>query len=320
MDRKLSALLAAGTLVTALGIGAVMQYGPWSSSPQSAEAPLTFTELQEVSSSPRNVIPEDRPVTATLPNSVVKSAVTTVEEPAIDVPTAPEDTGFACAVEMTATPNAGAMMTVSLTAPCHSSERVTLHHSGLMFTELMQPDGTLELDVPALAEDALVIASFLDGAGAVAHATVTSVPFYERVVLQWRGDAGLQLHAREFDAEYFSDGHIWQGAASDPKQAATGEGGFLTKLGAADAPEALLAEVYTFPTGMTDTNGTVALTVEAEIIASNCERVVEAQTLELRSGRDLMSKELTIDVPGCDAVGDFLMLKNIVEDLTIAAK
>ena len=320
MDRKLSTLLAAGTLVTALGIGAVMQYGPWASQPRTAEAQVTLTDLQEVTSSPRSVIPEDRPVTASLPNSVVKSSVETVEEPEIALPTSPEDSGFACAVDMNAVPNAGAMMTVTLNAPCHGSERVTLHHNGLMFTDLMQPDGTLEVDVPALAEDALVIASFLDGAGAVAHATVTSVPFYERVVLQWRGDAGLQLHAREFDAQYFSDGHIWQGAASDPKQAATGEGGFLTRLGSADAPEALLAEVYTFPTGMTDTYGTVALTVEAEIIASNCEKVVEAQTLELRSGRELMSKELTIDVPGCDAVGDFLMLKNIVEDLTIAAK
>ena len=320
MDRKLSTLLAAGTLVTALGIGAVMQYGPWASQPRTAEAQVTLTDLQEVTSSPRSVIPEDRPVTASLPNSVVKSSVETVEEPDIALPTSPEDSGFACAVDMNAVPNAGAMMTVTLNAPCHGSERVTLHHNGLMFTDLMQPDGTLEVDVPALAEDALVIASFLDGAGAVAHATVTSVPFYERVVLQWRGDAGLQLHAREFDAQYFSDGHIWQGAASDPKQAATGEGGFLTRLGSADAPEALLAEVYTFPTGMTDTYGTVALTVEAEIIASNCEKVVEAQTLELRSGRELMSKELTIDVPGCDAVGDFLMLKNIVEDLTIAAK
>jgi len=32
-----------------------------------------------------------------------------------------------------------------------------------------------------------------------------------------------------------------------------------------------------------------------------------------------VSKELTVDIPGCNAVGDFLMLKNIVEDLTIAA-
>jgi hypothetical protein len=94
----------------------------------------------------------------------------------------------------------------------------------------------------------------------------------------------------------------------------------VTSLGTADAPDALFAEVYSFPSGMTQAAGTVALTIETEIIASNCNSSVEAQTLEVRNGGELTSKELTIDVPGCDAIGDFLLLKNLVEDLTIAAK
>ncbi|WP_299787491.1 translocase [uncultured Marivita sp.] len=320
MDRKASIRIATATVVSALAIGAAMQYWPTSSDTESAQAPLVVSDVQDVSSAPRNIVPSDMPITASLPSSVISAAVTSVEEPKITVPTAPKDSGFACEVDMTATPIAGAMMTVTLSAPCHGSDRVTFHHNGLMFTEVMQPDGSLTVDVPALTENALVIASFMDGAGAVATAEVTSVPFYDRVALQWRGNAGLQLHAREFDAEYFTDGHIWQGSIADPTRAATGEGGFLTKLGAADAPDALLAEVYTFPSGMTEASGTVALTVETEILASNCDTSVEAQTLELRNGSALMSKELTIDVPGCDAVGDFLLLKNIVEDLTIAAK
>lgn len=320
MDRKASFRIAAITLMSALAIGAGMQYWPDASDAERAQVPLVVSDLQDVSSSPRTAVPVDSATVATLPTSVVKATISQEAEPEITIPTAPADTGFACDIDMTATPIAGAMMTVALTAPCHGSDRVTFHHNGLMFTELVQPDGTLSVDVPALTENALVIASFMDGAGAVATAQVTSVPFYDRVALQWRGDAGLQLHAREFDAEYFTDGHIWQGSISDPARAATGNGGFLTKLGAADAPDALLAEVYTFPSGMTETSGTVALTVETEILAANCDTSVEAQTLELRGGSPLMSKELTIDVPGCDAIGDFLLLKNIVEDLTIAAK
>lgn len=320
MDRKFTIRIAAVTLCAALGIGAIMQGLPSSAPPVVAQEPLVVSNLQQVSSSPRDLMPVDMPVVAALPDHIVSAAVTNVVEPMdITIPEEPEDTGFACDVTMTATPIAGAMMSVDLTAPCHGSERVTLHHNGLMFTSLMQPDGSLSVDIPALTEHALVIASFLDGAGAVAMADVTSVPFYDRVVLQWRGDAGLQLHAREFDAEYFTDGHIWHGAVGDPTRAATGQGGFLTTLGTSDAPDALLAEVYTFPSGMTDTSGTVALTVETEIIASNCDSSVEAQTLEVRNGGTLTSKELTIDVPGCDAIGDFLLLKNLVEDLTIAA-
>ena len=49
MDRKQSALLAVGTLVAALGIGAAMQYGPWSSQPRSAESQMTFNRNFESS-------------------------------------------------------------------------------------------------------------------------------------------------------------------------------------------------------------------------------------------------------------------------------
>lgn len=322
MDRKFTVRIAAITLCVALGIGAFMQSWPASSPNHAAkQAPLVLSDVQEVSSSPRGVVPADMPVIASLPDHIVAASVSSTVEPLdIVIPETPTDTGFACDVAMTATPIAGAMMNIDVTAPCHGSERITLHHNGLMFTTLMQPDGTLSVDIPALTVQALVIASFLDGGGAVAMAEVSSVPFYDRVVLQWRGDAGLQLHAREFDAEYFADGHIWHGASGDPTRAATGHGGLLTALGTSDTPDALMAEVYTFPTRMTDVAGTVALTVEAEILASNCDSSVEAQTLEIRNGGTLTSKELTIDVPGCDTVGDFLLLKNIVEDLTIAAK
>ena len=320
MDRTFTIRIAAVTLCAALGIGAVMQSWP-SSQAATAQVPVVVSDVQEVSSTPRDLMPVDMPVVATLPDTIVSASVSsTVVTPDIVVPEPVVDSGFACDVKMSATPIAGAMMTVDITAPCHGSERVTLHHNGLMFTALTQPDGSLSVDVPALTEHALVVASFLDGAGAVALTDVSSVPFYDRVVLQWRGDAGLQLHAREFDAEYFTDGHVWQGASGNATRAATGQGGFLTKLGTADAPDALLAEVYTFPSGMTEAAGTVALTVEAEILASNCDSTVEAQTLEIRNGGTLTSKELTIDVPGCDTVGDFLLLKNLVEDLTIAAK
>ncbi|MFP7569645.1 translocase [Marivita sp. S2033] len=321
MIRKASVLIAAGTVVAALGIGAAMQYLPSSGTPaRSVQKQLVMSDVQEVSSTPKAPVPLDVPVTVALPTSLVSNTAALGTAPRIDLPKAPVESGFSCDIDLTATATAGAMLSVTLRAPCHGSERVTLHHSGLMFTDVMQPDGSLSVDIPALSERALVIASFLDGTGAVAHAEVSTIPFYDRVVLQWRGDAGLQLHAREFDAQYFSDGHIWQGANFDASRAATGDGGFLTRLGQPDAPDALLAEVYTFPTGVTESSGTVTLTVEAAIQASNCNTVVEAQTLELRQEHDLKSRELTIDVPGCDTVGDFLMLKNVVENLTIAAR
>jgi hypothetical protein len=320
MNKKTSLVLAAGTVAGALGIGAAMQYRPGSNYTD-LQKPIAIevSEVQDVSSTPKPSVPFDRPITEELPTSVVSNPASVDTRPAQTLPESPAASGFECDVALQADPAAGAMVSLALTAPCHGSERVTVHHNGLMFTETVQPDGTLSVTVPALAEKALFIASFLDGSGAVAQTDVTSVPFYDRIVLQWRGDAGLQLHAREFDAAYFSDGHIWHGAQANAERAATGKGGFLTRLGHFTAPDALLADVYTFPTATTETSGTIALTVEAEILATNCETQIDAQTLEMTDGGSLHARDLTIDVPSCDTIGDFLMLKNVVKDLTIAA-
>ena len=188
-----------------------------------------------------------------------------------------------------------------------------------MFTEVTQPDGTLELVVPALSEKAMFIASFDNGDGVVTQVDVTSLPFYDRVVVQWKGNSGLQLHAREFDAAYFTEGHVWAASAGDITRTAQGLGGFLSSLGHDDSPEALKAEIYSYPAGTAQKNGQIAMTVEAEVTQVNCNKDVEAQTLELHEGSELRVRDLTLSMPECDTVGDFLVLKNLVEDLTIAS-
>lgn len=330
MARLTSYILGGATLVCALGTGYVMQYG-FGAPPRATQAAASL-ELSRVVPTSSAVIaplaaptlpdmPADLVVEMDLPEApLIVQAAAEIDLPIEELPQAPGATGFACDITMTADPTAGAMVNVVLTAPCRASERVTLHHQGLMFTEVMQPDGTLTVSIPALAEQATFIAAFPGGDGAMASAEVTSLPFYDRVAVQWKGDAGLQLHAREFDADYFTPGHVWAAAAGDLTAAAKGEGGFLTRLGRTDTPEALMAEIYSFPAGTAHKSGTVLLSVEAEVTAANCGAPVEAQTLEIREGGSLRTRDLSVEIPACDAVGDFLVLKNLVEDLTIAAR
>lgn len=172
--------------------------------------------------------------------------------------------------------------------------------------------------MPALAPKALFIASFDNEAGATATVEVPALPFYDRVALQWRGDSGLQLHAREFGAAYFTEGHVWAASAGDMGRTAKGIGGFLTRLGNPDAPAPRLAEIYSFPAGAARKSGEVAVSVEAELTDANCGKAVEAQTLELRGEDGLRVHDLALELPACDSVGDFLVLKNLIEDLKIA--
>lgn len=326
MARLTTYLLAGGTIACALGIGYVMQYGTGpAQTPETATAPVAVTEIELASSAtgaPR--LPGDPSPAPALPQAPAErvAAEAAVKRPstADALPRGEPEAGIDCAVTFQGRVAAGAMVDLMLDAPCHASERVTLHHHGLRVTDVVQPDGTLQVSMPAMARRASFIASFSGGDGATATADVDALEFYDRVAVQWKGDAGLQLHAREFDAAYFSDGHVWAASAGDLSAAAKGEGGFLTRLGRADAPGALLAEVYTFPTGTARRDGEVRLSVEAKITEANCDSSVSAQTFQVSDDGGVHVHDLSFEMPDCENVGDFLVLKNLLADLKIASR
>lgn len=223
-----------------------------------------------------------------------------------------------CDASLNAEPVAAAMVDLTLNAPCLAGERVTVHHGGLKFTEILGPDGSLDITVPALAEQAMFVVAFTNGDGAIARTEVSSLPFYDRVAVQWQGETGLQIHAREFGADYGSEGHVWYGSPRDLSAVAGGQGGFLTRLGNETAAEAMMVEVYTFPTLTSQGEGQVRISLEAEVDGGNCDRDIAATSFELQDDGDVRVQDLSLSLPGCDAKGEFLVLKNLLEDLTIA--
>lgn len=224
-----------------------------------------------------------------------------------------------CEITATARAVAAAMVKLTLSAPCLPQERVTVHHEGMLFSQSTDEAGRFDITVPAMAEDATFVVAFTNGDGAVAQTTVEELADFERVALQWKGDTGFELHAREFGADYGSEGHVWSGAVRDMTYAVTGQGGFISLLGDPDVPDGLRAEVYTFPARAVQNSGDVALSVETEVGNNNCEQEIEAQTLQTFSGKDITTRKLTLSVPDCDAAGNFLVLNSLFEDLKVAS-
>lgn len=225
----------------------------------------------------------------------------------------------ACNPVLTAQTAAGAMVTLTLSSPCHAGSDFVLHHSGLMVTEVLDDTGNISLDFPAMNTSALFMVEFSDGEVVIASTDVPSLSFYDRVAIQWRGAAGLELHAREFGAAYGSEGHVWRGAPRSMDFAALGEGGFLVELGRGDAEISQMAEFYTFPSATTRQNGVISMSVEAVIEDGNCGRTLEAMAIKAAPDGNMTAKELTVEMPACDAVGDILLLNNLVEDLIIGS-
>lgn len=224
-----------------------------------------------------------------------------------------------CDVTAAARPIAAAMVNLTLSAPCLVDERVTVHHSGLLFNQTTDATGAFDITVPAMEQEATFVVAFTNGEGAVAQTTVEELADYDRVALQWKGDTGFELHAREFGADYGEDGHVWSGATRDMSFAVTGQGGYISLLGDASVPDGLLAEVYTFPRDAAQGIGSVDLSVETEVASNNCGLEIEAQTLQTHSGNDITSRDLTLSVPDCEASGNFLVLNNLFEDLKVAS-
>ena len=234
---------------------------------------------------------------------------------AVDIAQAPE-----CVLSAKATPKAAAMMNVSLDAPCYANQRVTVTHEGLAFTQLIPETGKLDFIMPALERNVRVNLAFLNGESISTFAIVPSVPLYDRVIVQWNGDFGVEIHAREFGADYGTEGHVWSGAPRDISAVAGGRGGFLTELGDWGVTSPKLAQVYTFPAVLTNTDGAIALTVETEVTEENCGHEIKAQTYQYASGKEIASQLLSLAVPNCSALGNFLVLNNLLQDLTVARK
>jgi hypothetical protein len=333
MIPKLKILTAGGTLCCALGIGYLMQQSvPIYRAPQSPKPMVVqqvvlephgvsdvddyaIFDMQGITlTSARPNIPAPRRLShVSLDYDHVGRALTSTNDLLPPTPFDPDVPQLGCAISTTTTAAPMASVALSVDAPCYGNQRVTVHHSGLIFTETTNPQGQLQVTIPALSENAVFVIDFGNGLGAVAMSRVEDLSAFDRVALQWDGPAGFQIHAREFGVGYGEAGHVWTGATTQ------GQGKSL-KLGVSDTLAPKLVEIYTYPTESSDRSGTVALSIETEVTKDNCGRDFVAQSFEMRGGEPLRTRDLSLSMPNCTATGDFLVLNNLVEDLKIASK
>jgi hypothetical protein len=225
-----------------------------------------------------------------------------------------------CLVSLIATAAPAAMVDLELSAPCSPLAQLTVHHQGMMFTVTTDDAGMAVMHVPTLAENGVFIADLGNGEGAVAVVTVPDFDQFDRVVLQWQGTEGPEIHALEFGATYGESGHVWQGSARSADTALAGEGGFLVRLGDGLGQSPMMAEVYTFPSHNSMNAGAVAFSVETPVTPGNCGTELQAQTIQVSPGAEPFALDLTMAIPACESVGEILVLKNMLLDLTLAAR
>ncbi|EAQ14059.1 hypothetical protein BD830_102344 [Maritimibacter alkaliphilus HTCC2654] len=263
-------------------------------------------EIAEVS---RAATTEDLPRPALPETQFDVAPADVIAQPETDE-TAAED----CTPTLSLAPLPGALIYTELRAPCDAGGEVQFDHAGLKFTETLDQDGALTVMVPAMTREAAITATFGDQEKMTeARIQIEDMDDYDRIALIWKGGTGLQLHALENGAYYGEEGHVWAEEPGLPARATDGQGGFITVLGSTTGGYA--ADVYTYPVSMPTAP---AVSIEAQVLETTCEQAIVGDYLRSVQNGQPTGTQVGMVVPDCDAVGEYLVLKNLPQDLTIA--
>ena len=326
MDMKRKITLGVATLAVALGAGHLVQSGMVGKvGAQSAQAETTPTGITPLAASakpddtapPAPVVaafvpldtaaPVSPPVAA--PPVAVLASVTPDKTPPAATKPAPVVQADTCRATLDVLPGANGMLDLTLLSPCKPSTRVVLRHGGLAVTGRTSTGGALFTALPALEAGGEVSAMFPDGTIAQGAAPVDLAGVH-RFAVQWMADDQFGLNAYQGGAAYGTPGHVHAGANGKPEDAT----GWMMPLGDASVDLPMLAQVYTWPAKPAE----VAIDIEAPVIEATCDRELLGETLESQAGVVTRS-DITLAMPDCTAVGDFLVLNNLLAGMTTAA-
>jgi hypothetical protein len=196
------------------------------------------------------------------------------------------------------------------------AQTVTLFHGGLSFTAKTDAAGRLQQYIPALERAAVVSVSF-DGDVIESAIEMPDADAYHHVAIIWEGEQVLNMHAFEFGAKRNQFGHVWSGAPKSPQRATRGNGGFMTQLGDGSGRS---ADIYSFPSELSQNNGVVRLVVEAAVTTKSCEQQVNAVALQTGPMGGMDTTEVALKMPQCDSIGHVVRLQNLFQDMRLAMR
>lgn len=206
------------------------------------------------------------------------------------------------AIELAALP--GAMIHLTLAAPCNRAERFIVRHAGLSFSARTQADGRATVTLPALRADALVAVYLQDSRLVLGKVSVPEASAFTRFAIIWEMPAELELRVTDGD-------RVLVGSAApvmDDSQR-------VIALGTTTVQSPVLARVYSVRgTGL----GQADITGELRITPASCGRTLRMDTVYSVSGV-ASHEERSIRVPLCGTAGDILVLKNLAPAVTLAA-
>lgn len=208
----------------------------------------------------------------------------------------------ACPISLDLLDDGNAMIGGTLMAPCLPNQDLVIAHAGMVYSAKTLGTGTLFFNLPALKHPASVDIRFSNGETATAQIDIADAAQVHRVAVQWPFEDGFTLHAFENGAAFGTNGHIWAQNANLPKAGVAVQGGYLTELGDASVETPLMAQVFTF-----DPKAKSEILLEAAVTTTTCATELLGDVLVAKGGA-VEKSEITLAMPDCSAVGEFVQL------------
>ncbi len=301
--------LAAGHLVQSIAQGR-----PPATKMASSKVPVDIVQLSASNGPEADVAPVIRAVVVepVAPIVLADAAPMTEMQPVLTQPdVAAPAVAEACTMDLDLQSLPAGMISATLIAPCHKSERIVLRHDGLAVTGKLDDEGRLTMTTPALTVDGRIEVLFGDGTKTHAAVPMPEVANLNRFGVQWQGDEAFLVHGLINGAEFGQIGDI---SAQNLGVTTDASAGFLSVLGDASVDNPLLAQIYTYPTDATIRADVV---LEAAVTPQTCGHDLLGEAMASSGGKTAFT-DLTLAMPDCSGVGDFLVLKNLASDMKIA--
>jgi len=202
--------------------------------------------------------------------------------------------GLPCEVALDADPMPDALFAVTITAPCRPNAAVAMHYAGLTFDVTTSITGRASFELPAMTMSGRLESVFKDGLRLSTPVEAPDLSEYARVAVAWTQALDMRLIAnapRDMPVRSYTLGQA--------------EGRSVQILSHHQSPEARRA--------------VIRLGVAAPITAQNCGHERHATVRHLQPNTPPISYELMLAATSCDHVGGILELKNILQDLKLAA-
>ncbi len=281
MERKSNLGMIAATVVLALGAGQYLQTS-------TAQSAASQTPIPKTDPPPPLRLAAGTPLTAYDPQPIpvmVKADPPPAPAPAVLPEPAPVAKAPDCPVTFDAFSADGAILSLSLTAPCRADQGFVLRHGGIAVTYATNAAGSFFLDLPALDAAGEVSLRFADGTEIATAAPLPDMADHQRLALQW------------LDGDSFT---------------LSGDGA-VTTLGTKATVLPMYAQIITLPAP------DAVHSIEAPVTPLTCGREMMALAVYSEAG-NLTLSDLSVAMPDCDAEGGFVVLNNPVPDMKLAAQ